>query len=408
MIFEYEGITKDGKRVSGQVQAGDYEKAIVEVYDAGIANILSLRKASATDQIEKDLNRIKDKLLARIKQEDLIIFTKQFATMFDAGVDVSTILDRLHKQTKNPKLKEIVSDIKDKVTSGVSLSDAFKDHEHVFSPLYVSMLKVGEESGELAPILNRLSKILENELSTKRKIKSATRYPKIVLGALVVAFTVIVTFVLPKFMGMFKFFGAKLPLPTIILMKVEYFFTHYWHVVILMILAGIFAYKKYKATPSGKRQIDKVSLKLPVIGPLVYKIHLSRLLRILGLLYRSGISITDALRITSGITNNTLIQEAVEQVREEVESGSTVSAPMRETGFFPDMVCDMIAVGEDTGSLDEMLMKVADYYDEEVDYAISNLSQAIEPILLIFVAGIVVVLALGVFLPMWNMFKVVH
>ena len=408
MTFNYEAITKEGDRVRGQIQANSIDDALIDLYDMGMSDVITLEKATATQWVEGVFTEVKDKFFSRVKHEDLIVFTKQFATMFDAGVDISTILDRLHKQTKNVKLKKIVGEIKDKVNSGISLSEAFGEFSHIFSPLYISMLKVGEESGELASVLQRLSAILESELSTKRKIKSATRYPKIVISAIAIAFTIIVTFVLPKFIGMFKSFGAKLPLPTIILIKVEYFFTHYWYMVILLAIVGVFIFKTYKKTPYGKRQIDGLSLKVPVIGALLYKIYLSRILRVVGLLYKSGISITEALRVTSGIANNEVVKEALERVVEDVESGTAISKPMRETKFFPDMVCDMIAVGEDTGRLDEMLFKVADYYDEEVNYAISTLSQAIEPILLVFVAGIVVLLALGVFLPMWDMFKVVR
>ncbi len=409
MIFEYEAVTEDGKHIKGKIRASSYDAALIEVYDMdSVDSVVYLKQVSAMEQMDTAIVKLKERLLTRVKLEDLIIFTKQFATMFNAGIDVSTILDRLYNNIQNQKLKYIIRDIKEKVNSGISLSEAFSDYSHIFRPLYVSMIRVGEESGELAPILNRLSKILENELATRRKIKSATRYPKMVISAIAIAFTVIVTFVLPKFIGMFKSFGAKIPLPTLILMKAEFFIVHYWEVMLALGVVGFFAFKRFKSTPFGKSKIDDLSLKLPVVGSLMLKIYISRTLRVLGFLYSSGISITDALNIIEKIIDNSVIRNAVKNIRESVETGSPISQPMRKSGIFPGMVCDMVSVGEETGRLDEMLFKVSEYYDEEVDYAISNLSQAIEPILLIFIAGIVLILALGVFLPMWDMFKVVR
>ncbi len=405
MKFAYQG-SADGKRVSGIVEAASRDEALLFLYDNGI-EIENLRQASAFDELSNIINQLRIKF-GRVKLEDLIVFTRQFATLFDAGVPISTILERLSEQTASFKLKGIVEQIKMDVDGGMSLSEAFAIHKSVFSPLYINMLRVGEESGTLDVVLERLATILETELKTRNRIKTATRYPKIVVTAIVVAFTIIITFVIPKFVGLFQRFNAKLPLPTRILIWINYFAHHYWWLALTLITGGIFAFKRYKMTETGKRKIDELILKVPIIGTLVHKIYISRMMRILGLLYKSGLAITTALSIVAEVTGNEIARDAVLSIRSDVESGATISRPIRNNEFFPDIVSDMVAVGEETGRLDEMMFKVADYFDEEIEYAISNLSTALEPILLMFIAGMVLLLALGVFLPMWDMVKVVH
>jgi MSHA biogenesis protein MshG len=360
------------------------------------------------------LDEIKDKIeylnkrFAKVKLSELIVFTRQFATLFSAGVPIGIVLERLSEQTVSIKLKDAVSIIKNDVNSGMSLSEAFSKHKDIFSALYINMLKVGEESGTLDIVLDRLASILETELDTRNKIKTATRYPKMVVSAIIIAFTIIITFVIPKFVSLFSHFGAKLPLPTRILIGINYVFHHYWWIVVLGVVGAVFVYKEYRKTQNGRYATDKYVLKIPIIGPLVHKIYVSRMVRILGLLYKSGIAIVDALEIVSNVTGNVIAKQAVSEIKKDVEGGATISVPFAKSSFFPNVVSDMVAVGEETGRLDEMLFKAADYYDEEIDYTIKNLSQAIEPILLVFIAGMVLILALGVFLPMWDMIKVVH
>jgi len=405
MKFAYQGST-GGKKISGIIEAASRDEALLFLYDQGI-DVENLRQASAFDELSEIINQFRLKF-SKVKLEDLIVFTRQFATLFNAGVPISTILERLGEQTVSFKLKGIVEQIKKDVDGGMSLSEAFAVHKNVFSPLYINMLRVGEESGTLDIVLERLATILETELKTRNRIKTATRYPKIVVTAIVVAFTIIITFVIPKFVSLFQRFNAKLPLPTRILIWINYFAHHYWWLVLMIVIGVVFAFKRYKMTESGKRKIDELVLKMPIIGNLVHKIYISRMMRILGLLYKSGLAITTALSIVAEVTGNEIAKDAVLTVRSDVESGATISRPIKNSDFFPDIVSDMVAVGEETGRLDDMMFKVADYYDEEIEYAINNLSTAIEPILLVFIAAMVLLLALGVFLPMWDMVKVVH
>ncbi len=405
MKFVYLGYA-DNNKVTGIIEAASYDEALLFLYDKGI-EAQKVVEASAFDEIKEKIDYL-NKRFARVKLSELIVFTRQFATLFSAGVPIGVILERLSEQTVSVKLKDVVSVIKNDVNGGMSLSEAFSKHKKVFSPLYINMLRVGEESGTLDIVLDRLASILETELDTRNKIKTATRYPKMVISAIVVAFTIIITFVIPRFVSLFSHFGAQLPLPTRILIGINYVFHHYWWMVLIAVIALIFAFREYKKTEKGRYNIDKYMLKIPVIGTLVHKIYVSRMIRILGLLYKSGIAIIDALKIVSNVTGNVIAKQAVEEIGRDVEGGATISVPFLKSTFFPNVVSDMVAVGEETGRLDEMLFKAADYYDEEIDYAIKNLSSAIEPILLVFIAGMVLLLALGVFLPMWNLIHVVH
>ncbi len=405
MKFVYLGYA-DNNKVTGIIEAASYDEALLFLYDKGI-EAQKVVEASALDEIKEKIDYL-NKRFARVKLSELIVFTRQFATLFSAGVPIGVILERLSEQTVSVKLKDVVGVIKNDVNGGMSLSEAFSKHKKVFSPLYINMLRVGEESGTLDIVLDRLASILETELDTRNKIKTATRYPKMVISAIVVAFTIIITFVIPRFVSLFSHFGAQLPLPTRILIGINYVFHHYWWMVLIAVIALIFAFREYKKTEKGRYNIDKYMLKIPVIGTLVHKIYVSRMIRILGLLYKSGIAIIDALKIVSNVTGNVIAKQAVEDIGRDVEGGATISVPFLKSAFFPNVVSDMVAVGEETGRLDEMLFKAADYYDEEIDYAIKNLSSSIEPILLVFIAGMVLLLALGVFLPMWNLIHVVH
>ena len=405
MKFVYLG-SADNNKVTGIIEAASYDEALLFLYDKGI-EAQKVVEASAFDEIKEKIDYL-NKRFARVKLSELIVFTRQFATLFSAGVPIGVILERLSEQTVSVKLKDVATVIKNDVNGGMSLSEAFSKHKKVFSPLYINMLRVGEESGTLDIVLDRLASILETELDTRNKIKTATRYPKMVISAIVVAFTIIITFVIPRFVSLFSHFGAQLPLPTRILIGINYVFHHYWWMVLIAVIALIFAFREYKKTEKGRYNIDKYMLKIPVIGTLVHKIYVSRMIRILGLLYKSGIAIIDALKIVSNVTGNVIAKQAVEEIGRDVEGGATISVPFLKSTFFPNVVSDMVSVGEETGRLDEMLFKAADYYDEEIDYAIKNLSSAIEPILLVFIAGMVLLLALGVFLPMWNLIHVVH
>ncbi|WP_273266031.1 type II secretion system F family protein [Flexistipes sinusarabici] len=403
MKFVYRGTLDNGEATSGSVDAADENEAFSKLADRGIT--VEKISVSALGGLDKHWKELKSKY-KKVKLEDLIIFTRQFATLFSAGIPMVTILERLQSQTQSKKLAEKTKDILADVEAGSPLSVAFGKHRDVFSPLYINMLNVGEEGGVLDIVLGRLTTILETDLETKNRIKTATRYPKMVISAIVVAFIILLTFVIPKFVGIFRKFDTELPLPTKILIWLNSFFQNYWWLLIIIVIGLVFGYKKVKNTKKGKDFIDKYSLQVPVLGNLMHKIYVSRIARILGLLYKSGIGIITSFEIVSEVTGNNILKSELLDIRDRVSGGTNIASAFVTSSYFPQVVSDMIAAGEETGQLDNMLFKISDYYDEEINYSINTLSSALEPILLVFIAGMVLILALGVFLPMWDMIKV--
>ncbi|MBZ4671779.1 MAG: ral secretion pathway protein [Deferribacteraceae bacterium] len=404
MRFKYIG-EKNNIKVNGIIDASDSNEASLILFDQGI-NLINLKEVGLIDEYLYKIKEFKTKT-SKVKLEELIVLTRQFATLFDAGIPIVKILDRMSKQNFSEKLLTAILKIKDDVDAGLSLSAAFGRQKGIFSPLYINMLKVGEEGGVLDIVLSRLADILETDLETRNRIKHATRYPKLTVGAIAIAFSILVVFVIPKFVGLFSKFKAELPLPTKILIWINYFVQNYWWLILFIVFFAIFAFRKYKSTEKGKVKLDLLIFKIPIIGPILHKIYISRITRILGLLYRSGISVVSSFDIVSEVSGNEIIKKEIQNVKIRVSQGNNIAASFGYSEYFPEVVTDMIAAGEETGRLDEMLEKIADYYDEETDYAIKNLSTAIEPILLVLIAGMVILLALGVFLPMWDMIKVI-
>ncbi|MBC7196521.1 MAG: type II secretion system F family protein [Deferribacterales bacterium] len=404
MRFKYIG-EKNNIKVNGIIDASDSNEASLILFDQGI-NLINLKEVGLIDEYLYKIKEFKTKT-SKVKLEELIVLTRQFATLFDAGIPIVKILDRMSKQNFSEKLLTAILKIKDDVDAGLSLSAAFGRQKGIFSPLYINMLKVGEEGGVLDIVLSRLADILETDLETRNRIKHATRYPKLTVGAIAIAFSILVVFVIPKFVGLFSKFKAELPLPTKILIWINYFVQNYWWLILFIVFFAIFAFRKYKSTEKGKVKLDLLIFKIPIIGPILHKIYISRITRILGLLYRSGIPVVSSFDIVSEVSGNEIIKKEIQNVKIRVSQGNNIAASFGYSEYFPEVVTDMIAAGEETGRLDEMLEKIADYYDEETDYAIKNLSTAIEPILLVLIAGMVILLALGVFLPMWDMIKVI-
>lgn len=404
MKYFYSGILKQ-KKVKGILEAESQDEAYFILSEQNI-EVLSVRGASFLDEFSEKLNNYK-RNVQKVKLQDLIVFTRQFATLFSAGIPIMTILGRLESQTQNERLRGIASEILMDVNAGIPLSSAFGKHKGVFSSLYVNMIRVGEEGGVLDIVLSRLADILEADLDTRNRIKHATRYPKLAVSAIVVAFGVLITFVIPKFVTLFDKFNTALPLPTKILIWINKFTQSFWWLIIGLIVFSVIFFRKYKKTKDGKEKLDYIIFKIPIIGNLVHKIYISRICRILGLLYKSGIPIINSFEIVSEVSGNEIMKKEINNIKIRVSQGGGIANAFEYSKYFPDVVSDMVSAGEDTGRLDEMLGKIADYYDEETEYSIKNLSTAIEPILLVMIAGMVLLLALGVFLPMWDMIKVI-
>lgn len=399
--YSYKGRTQTGDVISGIIDAPTPEAVAEQLFSKGYTPI----KIEAGEKL-KSFPDIGFQLLDRIKPEDLIVFSRQLATLVTAGISFLSSLDTLANQTKSKRLRNIVEQIRKDVEGGSSFSDALSKFPKVFSPLYVSMIRVGEEGGVLDDILERLASLLEHEAATKARMKAATRYPLIVIVSITIAFFVLTTFVVPKFAALYASSKVALPLPTRMLIFTNVAIKKYWLLIIAGIAGLIFAVKGYIKTPSGRWNWDKLKLGIPIIGDVIEKSVMSRFARIFSTLYRSGIPMLHTLDVVSGTLGNVIISRAVEVVKESVREGKGLAQPMATTTVFPPMVTQMVAVGEETGALDEMLTKVSDYYDREVEYAIKNLSTTLEPVLLVFLAGIILFLALGMFLPIWDMIHV--
>ncbi len=339
----------------------------------------------------------------KITLTEQILFFRQLATLIDAGVPLIQSLEIVRKQLTNEKFEKAIANIREKIEEGLSLSEAMALYPDIFTRMQINMVLVAEEGGVLPEILDRIALILENEKDTKEKIKTATRYPKLVVGALGIAFLVLMWFVVPQFQKIYGKFGKKLPLPTRMLFGFYSFLKDYWWLIILIFLLGYLIFRKWVNTENGRWKFDKFKLRIYIFGPLFLKIYLERFTRVLALMIQSGVPIIQALDIVAGITNNVVIENAIIQVKNSILEGKTLAEPMAANKYFTDMVVQMVTIGENTGKLDYMLMKVANYYEKEVDYTIKNLSTLLEPILIAGLAVIVLFFALAIYLPMWNM-----
>ena len=340
-----------------------------------------------------------------IRTRDLSIFFRQLAAVFAAGLPFIEALNSVQEQVSNHNLKVIAEKIKTDVEGGLSFSQAMAKYPGTFPSLIVSMVEAGERGGVLGDVLHRISSYLEKESQTQNKIQAALRYPVIVLSVLGFAFIFAVTFIIPRFEHIFSGFHTALPLPTRILLGINFAVVNYWWLLILGLIALGYAFRSYISRPEGMYQWDLVKLKMPILGVIITKLSLSRFFRMLSAMIQSGIPLTTALEVTAKTTDNAVISTMIQRVRAQVIAGSALSLAMKEHSLFPSMAVQMVAIGEKSGTLDKMLVKSADYFDEESDYIITNLMTYLEPLLIFVLAMLVLLLALGIFLPMWNMLQ---
>ncbi|MFQ5779717.1 MAG: type II secretion system F family protein [Nitrospiria bacterium] len=341
-----------------------------------------------------------------VSSDDLIIFSRQLATLISAGIPFMASFTALEEQTENPRLKATISQVRRDIEGGSTFADALARHPKIFPPLYISMVRAGEEGGVLDEILDRLAMLAEHDAETRARIKAATRYPKIVIFALVVAFGILVSFVIPKFAALYANFNAALPLPTRILIWVNQVSQQYGLLILAAMAFAFFGFKRYIGTRKGRLWWDGFKLKLPIFGTIFIKTALSRFSRVFGTLSRSGMPILQTLEIVSQTVGNVVIGRVVDTIRDSAQQGKGIVQPMRVSKVFPPIVIQMVAVGEETGKMEEMMMKVSEYYDRDVEYAIRNLSSSLEPLLLAVIGGVILFLALAIFLPWWNMINV--
>jgi len=343
-----------------------------------------------------------------IKTRDVVIFTRQFSTMINAGLPLVQSLNILAQQTENKALQTVTKAVVYDVEAGNTLADALDKHPKAFTKLYVNMVAAGEAGGILDTILMRLATFLEKNDALVRKVKGALVYPAVIISVAVLAIAVLLIFVIPTFASMFASVNMELPLPTRVVMGASDFLIRFWYFIVGGIILLIFAFRQYYGTPSGRKQIDGALLRAPVLGDLLRKSAVSRFTRTLGTLISSGVSILDGLEITAKTAGNRVIHDAVMQSRQSIAGGETIAGPLQDSKVFPPMVISMISVGEQTGGLDEMLSKIADFYDAEVDVAVSALLSLMEPIMIVVLGVIVGGMVVAMYLPIFDMVNAVQ
>jgi type IV pilus assembly protein PilC len=398
-MFEY-----TARNTTGQIQKGQLDVASKEDVSAYLRKnrliLVSVREAPK--QISLSLGA------GRVKTRDIVIFTRQFATMINAGLPLVQSLNILAAQTENKTLREVTKAVVYDVESGNTLADALSKHPKAFSDLYVNMVAAGEAGGILDTILLRLAAFLEKNDALIRKVKGAMVYPGVIITVACAAIAILLIFVIPTFQNMFSSAGLELPLPTRVVIMASDFLIGYWWAMILAVAGMIFAIRSYYGTPSGRRQIDGGLLRSPVLGDVLRKSAVSRFTRTLGTLVSSGVSILEGLEITAKTAGNTIIHDAVMESRNSIAGGETIASPLEKSKVFPAMVISMIAVGEQTGGLDEMLSKIADFYDEEVDVAVSALLSLMEPAMIVGLGVIVGGMVIAMYLPIFDMMNAVQ
>lgn len=404
--FSYQAINESGANVSGSVEADSVEAVENLLLSKGYipSGVVPARGAKAAGGSSL-YDRIRERL--GVDTRDLILFSKQFRSMMHAGIPIIRIFQVLENQTENKALKKVITACGRDIQAGATLYDAMRKHPAVFSPLYLSMVNAGEASGTIVDVLDRLIKIIEHEAKVKSDIKSALQYPIIVLIALGIAFFVLLTFVIPKFATMFAKVGLDLPLPTKIALFLYKVIAVYWGIGIAVVFGLIFGLRWWFKTVGGRYALDTFLLNIPLFGPLFKKAAMSRFASIFSILHASGVPVMQSLDILSGTIGNAAISREFEMVREKVKEGQGISGPLGSAKYFPPMVVDMVAVGEESGNIEDMLHQISLHYDDEVSYAVKGLSDALGPILIVGLAAVVGFFALAIFMPMWDMTKMV-
>ncbi|MFH2218805.1 MAG: type II secretion system F family protein [Pseudomonadota bacterium] len=395
-LYLWKGKDKNRKSAKGEMEAASEDVVRADLNRRRITGFTIKPKP-------KDLFENVAFMQPKVKQGDVIMFCRQFSTMIDAGLPIIQCLDILQAQQENPTFKKMLKGIKENVESGQTFADSLKKHPDQFDDLFVNMIGAGEVGGILDTILRRLSEYMEKAAKLKSQIKGAMMYPMITIIIAFVVVAVIMVFVIPVFEEMFAGMGGKLPTPTLIVVAMSRFIKGN----ILYIIGGIglffYSFKRFYKTNKGRIILDDLVLKLPVFGALIRKSTVARFTRTMGTMLTSGVSILDALEIVAKTSGNKTVEKAVYSVRSGISEGRTMADPLAESGVFPSMVCQMIAVGESTGALDSMLIKIADFYDEEVDQAVENMTALIEPFMMVFLGVIIGGLVVAMYLPIFKM-----
>jgi len=402
--FAYKVLDSRGAQATGEIEGDSKAAAAATLRNKGFT-VLDLNEVK-TGLAQMDIGAA----FQTIKSKDLTVFSRQFATMVNSGLSMLRCLYVLEEQTPNKKLAKVIGEIRQDVEAGISLSDALEKHPKVFNKLYVSMVRAGELGGILDEVLNRLATQLEKEDQIRRAVKSAMVYPVVIGSFAILVLIGMVMFLIPVFAGMYKDLGnAKLPLLTRIMMTASNIIRSWWGLVVLAaIIFAVWGFRRLKRTERGRQAWDRFKLRIPMgIGQIIRKLAIARFSRTLGTLITSGVPILQAIDITGKASGNAVIEKAMKEVEVSVKEGQSITEPLRKEPVFPPMVTQMISVGEETGSLDAMLSKIADFYEDEVNAAVKSLTSILEPILMLFVGALVGTVVISMYLPIFNMMNIV-
>ena len=404
-IYAYKAINESGASVSGTIDADSVEGANAILVNRGLipSKVVDRKSVNPLSGLSNFLQRFRS-----VKAEELILFTKQFRTMIRAGVPMMTLLQTLETQTEDPLLKEVIILLTQDISEGSSLYDAFRKHPKVFPSLYCSMVRAGETSGALPDVLDRLIYIMEHEHKMKADIRSALQYPVIVLSFLIISFFVLLTYVIPKFSVIFERAGLELPLLTRICVGMYEFLLGYWLPILIVAVAVVVFSIYYLKTEKGRLFRDTLFLNLPLLGPLFNKAAMSRFASIFSILQSSGVAVLESMEILSGTMNNAAISLEFGHITERLEEGRGISGPLRQARYFTPIVINMTAIGEESGNMEEMLNDISAHYDDELEYAMKRLSDSVGPIMTIGLAAVIGFFALAIYMPMWDLTRVVQ
>jgi type IV pilus assembly protein PilC len=391
--FEWKG--RRGDKIEGGVIVAENKEAV---------RSRLRRQQIIVTQVKEQGKEIAFPLLrGGVSQKTLAIFTRQFSVMIDAGLPLVQCIEILGTQAENKVFQKVLLQVRQDVESGATLADSMRKHPRVFDDLYCNMIAAGEAGGILDTILQRLANYIEKAVKLRRAVRSAMIYPVAVISIAALVVTIILWKVIPTFAALFAGLGAELPLPTRIVIALSNFIGRYFLLIVFVIIATIYALNRYHKTYKGRRVIDGILLKLPVLGIVLKKIAVARFCRTLGTLISSGVPILEALEITAKTSGNAIVEDAIMATRKSIEEGKTISEPLKDTEVFPPMVVHMIAVGEQTGALDSMLAKIADFYEEEVDAAVENMLTLLEPIMILFLGIVIGGIVVSMYLPMFSL-----
>jgi len=406
-VYAYRGRNPRGELVQGRLEGADTGAVADHLVNTGITpidiQVVSGSAAPAANAAPGGASRF---LEAQITLVDLMLFSRQMYTLIKAGVPMLRALGGLQESLTNPRLKSVVADLRASLDAGRELSAAMRRHTGVFTPFYVSLVRVGETTGQLEAVFLRLYEHLEFEKEVRDRIKSALRYPAFVVVAMALALAIINIVVIPAFSKVFASYHAELPLVTRIVIGFSDFTVSYWPVMLIAVAGAAVAFVFWKATAKGKYQWDRVKLRMPIGGKIIFKATLARFARSLALALKSGVPVVQALSTVASVVENDFIAQRIEQMRDGVERGESVLRTAAVAGIFTPVVMQMIAVGDETGELDDLMQEVAELYEREVEYEVKTLAAQIEPILIVFLGIMVLILALAVFLPMWDLAQV--